>query len=439
MKRSVKIASAIAGAAVLVALGIAIPTALNRPGAFASSKNTGSASTAAPVTITLGTWGGAQENQQLMQIIDKINQKYKGKFVIEDYNVPGGNYDQKLNTEFAAGTAPDIFYVDDSLAQTYASEGVLLDLTQYINEFKSKALVANPANYYPNTLVDVRYSGHYYALPWIAQPVVMYYNPKLFQQAHLPIPSPNWTWQDFMRDAKKLTNPSKGIYGYLQSNGWPPVEMYIWSYGGDIYNASKTKALLNTPADIKGLTLMADMVKEGVVPPLAKLANVDIEDLFRQGRVAMFAGGAADGNYDTNGFTAKIQQMPMGTTHATDLYIADLAINAHSKVPKEDLYLAYTALLDGIDHWKIVPPVKQYAANLQDIVVPGAPGNHTPSDRIQPILESLKYAKVIPVVKNMANYWNIMSNDIYQPLLLGQMTPQQAAQKAEQDLNANLK
>lgn len=395
-------------------------------------------SSSAPVTITFGSWGGDQENQQLLAIINKINAQFKGRIVIKDYNVPA-NYDQKLNTELAANTAPDIFYLNDGLAQTYASEGVLKNLSQYISQNKHKSLVANPANYFQNALSDVKYQGQYFSLPWIAQPVVMYYNPSLFKAAHLPMPSPNWTWSTFMHDAKVLTNAKTGVYGFLQANGWPPAEMYIWSEGGSIYNKSMTKAELTSPADVRGLTLMQTMIKEGVVPPLAKLANVNIEDLFLQGKVAMFAGGAADGNYNATGFTAKIQQIPMGTKHASDLYLADLAINAKSSVSTQDLYQAYTALLNGIDHWKVVPPVRQLANQLESIDVPGAPGNRTPADRIAPILASLKYAQVIPVIKNMSNYWTIMGNDIYQPLLLGTLTPKQVAAKAQADLTANLK
>ncbi|OFW76944.1 MAG: hypothetical protein A2201_01215 [Alicyclobacillus sp. RIFOXYA1_FULL_53_8] len=175
------------------------------------------------------------------------------------------------------------------------------------------------------------------------------------------------------------------------------------------------------------------------MPPLAELANVDIESLFRQGRVAMFAGGAADGNYNSKGFTAKVAEMPMGTQHATQLYIADMGINAHTTVNKDVVFKAYAALLDAIDHWKLVPPVQQYAANLESISIPDAPGGHTPADRIQPILNSMKYAQPLRDVKNMSNYWTVMGNDLYQPILSGQTTPDKALQKAETDLNALIK
>ena len=401
------------------------------------NNSTGSAPTG-PVTITFGTCGGATEDQQLQAIIKKINDANKSEFIIKEQNTPS-NYDQKLNTEFAAGNAPDIFYINDANTPTYSKEGVLLNLDSYIQKYKSQYVVADPANYFQSSLANDQYQGHYYALPWIAQPVVMYYNPTLFKQAGLSEPTSSWTWDDFMKDAKALTNTKTGVYGYLQANGWPPIEDYIWSYGGHVWNSDASASAINSPAALQGVQLMQQMVQDKVVPPLAELANVDIESLFRQGRVAMFAGGAADGNYNSKGFTAKVAEMPMGTQHATQLYIADMGINAHTTVNKDVVFKAYAALLDAIDHWKLVPPVQQYAANLESISIPDAPGGHTPADRIQPILNSMKYAQPLRDVKNMSNYWTVMGNDLYQPILSGQTTPDKALQKAETDLNALIK
>ena len=95
------------------------------------------------------------------------------------------NYDQKLKTELAAGSAPDIFYLNDGEAPMYANDGALLNLDPYLNKYKSQNPVANTSDYYPVTLTNDTYKGSYYALPWIGQPTVMYYNPKLFQQAGL--------------------------------------------------------------------------------------------------------------------------------------------------------------------------------------------------------------------------------------------------------------
>lgn len=406
------------------------------------NQNSGSSggSKQGPVTITVGTWDGAQEQAQLQQIINKINAQHKGVFQIKDVNVPS-NYDQKLKTELAAGTAPDMFYLTDGEASTYAQDGAILNLDPYLKKYKDKDLVANTSAYYPSTLQNDKYDGSYYALPWIGQPTVMYYNPKLFKEAGLPEPTANWTWQDFLKDCQAIKQKT-GAYGFLLANGWPPVYDFIWSFGGDLWNSTMTKSTFDSPQTVQALTFLQTLVKDKLVPTQAELTNVNIEDLFRQGKVAMFMGGAADGNYDAQGFTAKVQVLPKGVKQVTDLGIDDMAINSHTKVDKDLVFQAYMALLDATDHWKVVPPVKKYAANLEQLEVSDAPGGHTPKDRIQPILTSMKIARVYEQPKDptkMQNVANVLANDVYEPLLLGTSTPEQIASKTQSDLDAAIK
>lgn len=419
----------------------ALLAGLTAVGASGGLVAAGTAHASGPVTITLGTWGGAAENSQLLQILQGINARNKKSFRIVDQNV-NTNYEQKLTVELAAGTAPDIFYVNNSMMPTFEKEGALLDITPWMKRLSGYYHVADPKNYFPVTLTNAVYHGHYYGLPWIAMPVVVYWNPVLFKKAHLAPPTPNWTWQTFLKDAKAMTDPKKGIYGFLQANGWPPVHLYIWSYGGHILNANGTRATIDSPQAIRGLSLMASFVKEGVIPPQSAIANVAIEDLFRAGKIGMFIGGADDGVYHTQGFKAKIAMIPRGTQPTNFLWMADLAVNAHAKhLPQ--VMQAYFQLLTAIDHWKIVSPVKTFATaqvirsiNLHD---PYAPGDHTPPDRIPVILDSLKYARRYRMLHDptlMSKYWTVLSNDIYEPILLGKATPAQAAAQAEKDLNA---
>jgi multiple sugar transport system substrate-binding protein len=102
------------------------------------------------------------------------------------------------------------------------------------------------------------------------------------------------------------------------------------------------------------------------------------------------------------------------------------------------VFKAYMALLDAIDHWKVVPPVKQYAQNLDQINIPDAPGGHTPADRIPVILDSMQYAQSPQVIAKMDKYYTVLTNDIYQPILSGKTTAEAAAKQAASDLNALL-
>ncbi len=425
-----------------VALAASVAAAVLVPMTLAAAKSAPRRSAAAhkPVVITFGSWIPFQDHPGHRKLLAQINRANRGRFIIKPVYTPPTGYDQKLLTEVAAGDAPDFFYLDYGMVKSFAADHALLNLAPYLRKFAASNPAANVKGYYPTSLQGDKVAGNYYALPFIDQPDVMYYNPALFKAAHLPLPTPNWTWQRFLADAKALTVPAKHQYGYLQAPGWPPLEVYIWSYGGHMFNRTGTRAMLTSPADIRGLTLMQTMVKDKIIPPQSAIENLNIEDLFRQGKVAMFLGGANDGNYTYNNHPihTAIAVVPRGTKHVTGNWVGEIGVNP--KAPHAKLVVqAYLDLLRAYAHTHVVPPVKSYAAKLGSVYVSSAPHGHIPPVRVPIILDSMKYARPLRPLKNMTQYYNIETNDLYDPILLGTMNVQQAAQKAEQALNTMVK
>ena len=56
-----------------------------------------------------------------------------------------------------------------------------------------------------------------YGLPWIAQPVVVYYNKDCSMPPVLAYPTADWTWDDFIDDGEALTQ------GYRRRRQGRPV------------------------------------------------------------------------------------------------------------------------------------------------------------------------------------------------------------------------
>ncbi|MBA9087693.1 multiple sugar transport system substrate-binding protein [Fontibacillus solani] len=55
--------------------------------------------------------------------------------------------------------------------------------------------------------------GKYYGLPSGQTIWSVVYNKQIFDDAGVPYPEGNWTWDDYIKIAEKLTDPSKKIYG----------------------------------------------------------------------------------------------------------------------------------------------------------------------------------------------------------------------------------
>jgi multiple sugar transport system substrate-binding protein len=63
-----------------------------------------------------------------------------------------------------------------------------------------------------------RVGGRVYYLPYELSEHVVFYNKQIFDNAHVPYPKTGWTWDDYIATARKLTDPSRGIYGSLMQN-----------------------------------------------------------------------------------------------------------------------------------------------------------------------------------------------------------------------------
>ena len=97
-------------------------------------------------TVSLSGWSaGADEDALLRQVIKKFEQTHPSIKV--DYSVINGDYPTAMTARFAAHNPPDVFYVDSSLASTWADQGVLQPLNSYVAESKY-----DTAKFFPSLL-----------------------------------------------------------------------------------------------------------------------------------------------------------------------------------------------------------------------------------------------------------------------------------------------
>ncbi len=136
----------------------------------------------APVELTFSVWGDPQELTILQSLADdfsKENPNVKITVTVSDWDT----YWDKLQTQLAAGTPPDVFAMDAPLYPDYQSRGVMLGLQNYIDR-DSFSL----DDYYPAALQCYKTPDGYYGLPRDIQPSVLYYNKDMFDAAGVPYP-----------------------------------------------------------------------------------------------------------------------------------------------------------------------------------------------------------------------------------------------------------
>ena len=376
-------------------------------------------------------WGAAEEMRELQQrVIDPINAAAEG-FRIEIVAIPG-DYNTKLLTMIAGGRPPDFFYLSQVHVPALAQQGALLDITDRVEA--CEAAVCQQAGYYPAVLRQYRWNGRLYGLPWIAQPVVLYCNVDLFEAAGVALPDATWDWMRFVEAGQKLTRDTDGdgrtdVWAFAQKR-WPPLQIWVWQNDASLIDRRSGRVRLTDPKVLEAANFKAGLIHRWhIAPPLPQVGSAENE-LFRAGRCAMFMGGAADDLDRLPGLNVVMRQVPAGPdgTHATLAWSAGLHIRPGVRDP--DLaFRAYTALLDGIQHWKTPAPRRDLALQIEHL----EPRKAAAADVIRAAMETMRG----PVGRlRSVEFDDVLWKEFEEPLLRYGTPAQELAPRAQQRLEA---
>lgn len=268
-----------------------------------------------PVTLTAVGFVVAPE--EIGTPLDQAYQKFLTDFQSANTNVTINaietppEFDTQLLTDLAAGTAPDVWSQDASTLSRLIDSGNVLDM----RECMSVEPNLTTDRFFPNTLAihePEGADGPIYGLPNDFTPMVMYYNPESFTRAGLDMPTSDWTWDQFLETAQKLTLDSQGKnsldpdfdasnvvqYGVRVRQYTFEWIYWVWQNGGDVISPDGTTVdgYLNSPESIEAIQFWSDLVtKYHVSPDPTSLADMTQQagflPVFLDGAVAIFPRG----------------------------------------------------------------------------------------------------------------------------------------------------
>ena len=218
---------------------------------------------------------------------------HPGVKIIQDTVPAGQNYFEKLQTLIAADIMPDCYDMWEGYIQPYAENGALLNLDPF---FDADPLVAKE-DLVPAAVEGGGWQGSIYAFcqGFMPGPISLFYNVDHFDAAGLDYPTPDWTWDDMRAAAQQLTSaPTQ--WGLTYSLWFVPWLYWVWSNGGDLFNADQTKCTLTEPAAYEALQYWADMVltDQTTLPSSEAQAMQGPENAFGTGSVSMYLGNCWD-------------------------------------------------------------------------------------------------------------------------------------------------
>ncbi|MFS0856639.1 ABC transporter substrate-binding protein [Paenibacillus taichungensis] len=152
-------------------------------------------------------WWGDQKRADITNEALKVFQEKHPNIKIVGEFAPSSGYFDKLNTQLASGTAPDIFFLGGNVVD-YAKKDVLLNLDPYVgSELNLDGMDATMVEY-------GRLDGKLQHISAGANARGIVVNQALFDQAGIPLPASDWTWEDYAAISKELSDKlGKGYYG----------------------------------------------------------------------------------------------------------------------------------------------------------------------------------------------------------------------------------
>ncbi len=238
--------------------------------------------------VTLNYWTQATD-PPLKPAVDELVKGFMAKYPWITVNVTPLSWDEyatKLNTSFAGGNAPDVFWCDPEKIQTFVHNGVLAPLTKYL-----------PANYnddwYPIPVADMYFNSTAWCISMHQSSDALLYNEDIIKAAGLQPPTSYktpWTFEQFTDALKKVTKKNTdgttAVWGFtsLYVPDIYSVQPLMEAQGTDFWDPTGTKYVgyMNSDVAVKALAWYQSLYSQGLAPVER------IPDIFQTGKVAFY-------------------------------------------------------------------------------------------------------------------------------------------------------
>ncbi len=411
------------------------PPANTATSTSASNPSVNPTPTAAPVKLTYFTFSAAPDH---LKDLDTIVKAFEAKYpnvTIDVQTAAYADYFTKLQTDFAAGSAPDTFETDYGDFVGYAGAGSLLDLST----LAAGDSTFNASTFYPKAYSAFQYNSKPYALPESFSDVLLFYNKTLFDAAGVSYPTANWTWFDELAAAQKLTNSSKGIWGIYQPVSFFEFFKTLQQAGGSFFNADNTQATFNSAAGVTAATWLIDKAnKYHVMPTAAQMGGQNDEALFKSGKLAMWVSGIWEFTpMAKTSFSWDVQLEPGNVQKAAHFFANGIAASAKTQHPAEAWeWLKF--LSSSSDSVSIRVNSSWELPAVSDQSLFSSYMTQTPPANRQAVFDSLANVALQPIIPQESQMQDIV-NKALQQAQLGQSSVQDALNSAANQVNALLK
>lgn len=163
------------------------------------------------ITLTYACWGLGEKGEA--EARDKQLEAFMEAYpniTVEFVTIDQAQWDDSLTTMAATGSLPDVFWVF-SVTNAIANEWAL-DVTDYYKNDPDAQEV------FPSMVENAMVNGKLYCMPTVMFPYLVFLNKTVFEKYNEPLPSYDWTIDEFKEIAERISHPDEFYFGTSNPN-----------------------------------------------------------------------------------------------------------------------------------------------------------------------------------------------------------------------------
>ncbi|MEV0389082.1 extracellular solute-binding protein [Nonomuraea sp. NPDC050643] len=222
------------------------------------------------------------EGPTFQALIKEFEAKYP-QIKVKYVNVPSDQAQNQFQTAAQAGTgAPDVIRSEVAWTSQFASLG-------YLQPLDGSRAVDKPEDFLAGPLSSTKFNGKTYAVPQVTDTLALIYNKRLLKEAgHEEAPKTIPELKQTALDVKSKTGAA-GLALNVDSYFLLP---FMYGEGGDLLDVAGKKIVVNSPANVKAVETVSDLITSGAAPkPATTESYANAMTALKEGKAAMIYNG----------------------------------------------------------------------------------------------------------------------------------------------------
>lgn len=342
----------------------------------------------------------------------------------------------KLTTALQSGQGIDVLRLPSDRLPAFVQDDLVAPIDDYLTD-------ADKADILPNTLDAVRLKdGKAFAWPLWVVPMGMYLNKDVFQEAGVELPPKDWTYDQFVETAKKLTFKranGEQVYGFsgfidpgvintwgLWMNEDPSVRPIVDGKFG--FDNDETAVALKRFAELA-------TVHKVTPPDFGSQKDADVKGGFKNKQYAMVV--------DATGFSPQLKAdkinfeiYPLPTFNGNNLTVGAIGLIAAARTDdqaKQQAAMDLARYLTSAEIQEDVPPSETAATGFY--LAPAARKSVKVAPPLDQFVPMLEYMWITPLNPNWAKLTRLIHPEL-QNVIFGKADPAEAMKKIAPEANA---